>query len=235
MQTARSPGLPALGYHSAPLRANKCPPFVMHGNRHSYAWVSAAHETLRDTIVRMPYDAVTMPHFNQGLIRLLLTASLSVATGTTLHAQVDKAPAAVTNVFPGRQWERRAPADVLLDEAKLDAFRDLVGGRGCLVRHGYLVYSWGAFDQPHDVASALKPLYSYLMMQALAADKLKSLDARVAEYWQDQPAVREKIDHKDQQLTFRHLGFQTACLGYREAPVRLSTTTTPQWGSSGTL
>jgi CubicO group peptidase (beta-lactamase class C family) len=119
---------------------------------------------------------------------------------------------------PGQPWERRTPSDVMLDEAKLAEFRAIVGGRGCIVRHGYLVYAWGEFDQPHDVASALKPLYSYLMMQALATGKLSSLDARVVDFWPDQSAVREKTDHKDQQLTFRHLGFQTACLGYREAP-----------------
>ncbi|MEX2187266.1 MAG: serine hydrolase [Pirellulales bacterium] len=137
-------------------------------------------------------------------------------------AEADATPVAA-RVFPGRNWERREPADVSLDADKLAEFRDIVGGastasRGCIVRRGYLVYSWGDYDKPRDVASALKPFYSYLMMQALASGKLVSLDARVSDYWKDDPRVLGRMDHKDRGLTFRHLGFQTACLGYEEPP-----------------
>jgi len=41
---------------------------------------------------------------------------------------------------------------------KLDALRDLVGGRGCVVRHGFMVYSWGDQSKSSDVASAMKPV-----------------------------------------------------------------------------
>ncbi len=121
-------------------------------------------------------------------------------------------------VFPARHWQRRVPSDLGMDEAKLDQFRRLVGGQGCIVRHGYLVYRWGDFDRPHDVASALKPLYSYLLMQALAQGRLASMDAKVADFWREDANVAAHPDHPDQQLTFRHLGFQTACLGFREPP-----------------
>lgn len=128
------------------------------------------------------------------------------------------ATTAAAGVFPGRQWQRREPGEVGLDVGKLAEFRQIVGGRGCIVRRGYLVYSWGDYDKPHDVASALKPLYGYLMMQALASGKLTSLDARVADYWQDDPRIAAAKQHKDFSLTFRHLGFQTASVGYEEPP-----------------
>lgn len=45
------------------------------------------------------------------------------------------------NVFPEVQWERRTPAEVGLSRDKLDALKELVGGRGCVVRQGYMVFS----------------------------------------------------------------------------------------------
>ncbi|MCA9039419.1 MAG: serine hydrolase [Planctomycetaceae bacterium] len=121
-------------------------------------------------------------------------------------------------VFPGKEWERRSPEELGLDAEKLKEYREFVGGRGCIVRNGYLVESWGEYDRPHDVASAVKPFYSYLMIQALANGKLKSFDAPVANYWSDLPKIKESPGHSDLKLTFRHFGFQTACLGFTEAP-----------------
>lgn len=142
----------------------------------------------------------------------------ALATGnSTVHA-ADVSSAALPEVFPRESWERRDPDALGLDAAKLESFREIVGGRGCIVSRGYLVFSWGDFDRPHDVASALKPLYSYLMMQALATGKLASLDAPVADYWRDRPALAENPLHPDLGLTFRHLGFQTACLGFADPP-----------------
>lgn len=128
------------------------------------------------------------------------------------------ASTSTSRVFPGKEWQRRSPADVGLDETKLAEFRDIVGGRGCVVRRGYLVYSWRDYDKPHDIASALKPLYGYLLMQAVASGKLKDFDARVADFWQHDPRVRDAKNHKDLALSFRHLAFQTASLGYEEPP-----------------
>ena len=159
-----------------------------------------------------------MPHNPIRLITVALCTSWWLAAGAALWAQGDAASNANASTFPAAQWDRRSPSEVQLDETRLDEFRNSVGGSGCIVHQGYLVYTWGEFDQPHDIASAIKPLYCYLMLQALAAGKLSGLDAHVADFWPDQPAVRDETEHKDQQLTFRHLGFQTACLGYRERP-----------------
>ncbi|MEZ6048183.1 MAG: serine hydrolase [Planctomycetaceae bacterium] len=76
----------------------------------------------------------------------------------------------------------------------------------------------GEYDRPHDIASAAKPFYSYLMFQAVANGKLKSFDEPVAPYWSELPIVKQNTKHPDLKLTFRHFGFQTACLGFSEAP-----------------
>jgi len=157
----------------------------------------------------------------RGRIWTVVTALLLIGGQNWKLSAADKpSEPIVTAVFPGKTWERRSPAEVGLDAAKLKAFREFVGGRGCIVRHGYLVESWGEYDRPHDVASALKPFYSYLMMQAVASGKLKSFETPVADYWRELPSVKNANSHPDLELTFRHLGFQAACLGFTEAPGR---------------
>jgi len=48
------------------------------------------------------------------------------------------APAAAS--LPGAAWEERTPEAAGLSRDKLDALRDLAGGRGCVVRRGALAY-----------------------------------------------------------------------------------------------
>ncbi|MCA9264710.1 MAG: serine hydrolase [Planctomycetales bacterium] len=121
-------------------------------------------------------------------------------------------------VFPGKEWERRSAVDLGLDESKLKAFAEQAGGRGCVIKDGYLVYSWGDIGRIGDLASASKPLYSHLLLRAIELNKLESADDLVASY---EPCLREinaRLGHPDAALTFRHLAFQTASLGYLEPP-----------------
>ncbi|MEZ6054781.1 MAG: hypothetical protein R3C02_25990 [Planctomycetaceae bacterium] len=75
------------------------------------------------------------------------------------------------SAFPKEEWQSRSPEEVGLDAGKLKEFREFVGSRGCIVRHGYLVDSWGDYDRPHDISpTAIKPIYSYLMLQAVASE-----------------------------------------------------------------
>jgi len=67
--------------------------------------------------------------------------------------------------FPGATWAFKTPAELALDSAKLDAARDYIGGRGCVVRHGYMGYTWGDQSQRQDVASACKPWYSTFLFK----------------------------------------------------------------------
>src|SRR5881628_579135 len=71
--------------------------------------------------------------------------------------------AAGESVFPGATWESRAPDQLGLSREKLDALAALVGGRGCVVRHGYMAFAWGEQSKSSDVASAFKPLLSTLL------------------------------------------------------------------------
>ena len=44
---------------------------------------------------------------------------------------------AAKSVYPGRTLSLKAPVEGGLDAEKLKAFSEYVGGRGCVIRHGY--------------------------------------------------------------------------------------------------
>ncbi|MCD8534948.1 MAG: hypothetical protein LR011_09225, partial [Verrucomicrobia bacterium] len=117
-------------------------------------------------------------------------------------------------VFPGEEWEERSPEQAGLSLGGLQQFSQLVGGRGCVVRDGYLIYSWGDISRSADIASAGKPFYSHLLFRAIESGLLESADDSVLPF---QPCLNDlnaDLGYKDRLLTFRHLAFQTACLGY---------------------
>jgi CubicO group peptidase (beta-lactamase class C family) len=90
-----------------------------------------------------------------------------------------------------------------------------VGGRGCVVRHGYLVYTWGNAAKSSDVASAFKPVLSTLLFFAIQEGKLQGPDDRVFLF---EPRLKELNQGKDARITWRHLASQTSGYGLVEAP-----------------
>jgi CubicO group peptidase (beta-lactamase class C family) len=118
-------------------------------------------------------------------------------------------------VYPSTDWEKCSPQRVDLAADKLKALAKLVGGRGCVVRHGYLVYSWGDLAQSGDIASAVKPIISTLLFRAVQQQKVKSIDAKVADF---EPRLRDLNHGKDADMTWRHLASQTSGYGLTEAP-----------------
>jgi CubicO group peptidase (beta-lactamase class C family) len=138
---------------------------------------------------------------------LLASLSALVIASTTAHA--------VRPVTPGTHWAVRSPAELGLSLAKLDALRDLVGGEGCVIRHGYLAYQWGDVARSHDVASAVKPVISTLLLLAVQERRLKSVDDPVAAV---EPRLRTINGGKDAAITWRHLASQTSGYGLAEAP-----------------
>lgn len=122
------------------------------------------------------------------------------------------------NGFPGARWERVAPADAGLDSAALAAFRNYVGGRGCVVRCGRIVFTWGDFKRRGDVASAAKPVYAHFLFKALEDGRIAALDAPVLPLEPRLAHLNPRLNHKDRLITWRHLANQTSCYGVREKP-----------------
>jgi len=121
-------------------------------------------------------------------------------------------------VYPGERWEVKSPEEVGLDKAKLEDFRGYVRGRGCVVRHGYMVYTWGDFTRRGDVASAAKPVYAHFLFKALELGKIPSLDEEVSRYEPRLRKLNPELGHKDGHITWRHLATQTSCYGVSERP-----------------
>ena len=138
--------------------------------------------------------------------------------GVLLAIGVIAQSAAAEEVFPGKTWERKSPAEVGLDKSKLDAFARLAGGRGCIVRNGYLVYAWGNEKRRGDVASAAKPVYAHFLFKALEDGRIKSLDETATRYEPRLAKLNSKLGFPDAKIAWRHLANQTSCYGVTEAP-----------------
>jgi len=121
-------------------------------------------------------------------------------------------------VWPGRTWVTRAPTEVGMDPEKLAVFRDYVGGRGCVVRHGYMIYSWGSQSKRDYVYSAEKPWYTHFLWKALEDGKIPSLDQKVNVWEPRLNDINADLGHKDRNITWRHLANQTSCYGVRDNP-----------------
>lgn len=120
--------------------------------------------------------------------------------------------------WPGDAWERKAPKEVGLNVDQLNAFSKYVGGRGCVVRRGYLVYSWGNIAQRADVASAAKPFYAHFLWKAIEDGRIKSVDEEVVTWEPRLGAINRDLGFKDRAIRWRDLANQTSCYQLRERP-----------------
>jgi len=154
------------------------------------------------------------------LVGWMLPAKLSlifVHPGTA-RKEGQKRMHSIKPVYPGKTWATRAPTELGMDAAKLDAFRDLVGGRGCVVRYGYMSYTWGDVSKRADVASACKPWFSHFLFKALEDGKISSLDEKVAKWEPRLNILNNQLGYKDRNITWRHTANQISCYGITEPP-----------------
>lgn len=121
-------------------------------------------------------------------------------------------------VFPGKHWQLKSPRSVGLDATKLERFRQFVGGRGCVVRYGFLAYSWGDISRRDDIASACKPFYSHFLLKAVEDGKISSVDDLVVPWEPRLASLNQVLGFKDRRIRWRHLANQTACYGLVEKP-----------------
>jgi len=127
-------------------------------------------------------------------------------------AYIERKPGA-NETWPVPGWNRHTPAEVGLDQDKLVAMSELVGGDGVVIRYGHLVHSWGHASLSRDVASAMKPVLSILLLIALQEGLIESVDEPLIQY---EPRLAEV--HGGDQMTWRHLANQMSGYGLGEAP-----------------
>lgn len=118
-------------------------------------------------------------------------------------------------IFPAATWRTNTPAQAGLSAEKLELFRERVGGRGCVVRGGCMVYSWGDQAKSSDIASAFKPVLTTLLFIAIQEGRIANVDEPVARF---EPRLRDLNGGKDAAITWRHLASQTSGYGWSEKP-----------------
>ncbi len=115
-------------------------------------------------------------------------------------------------------WPTSAPSDVGLRPDRLEEYARFVGGRGCVVRHGRLVFSWGDAAKRADVASACKPWFTHFLLLAVAEGRIPSLDEPAHRHEPRLYDWNPELGFKERSITFRHLATQTSCYGLAERP-----------------
>lgn len=105
-----------------------------------------------------------------------------------------------------------------MDKAKLEELSAFLGGRGCVTRYGYMVYTWGDEKKRGDVASACKPVISHFLIVALERGMIPSLDEKVVRWEPRLNDINAELGYKDREITWRHLANQTSCYGVPERP-----------------
>ncbi|MEZ4224549.1 MAG: hypothetical protein R3B13_26600 [Polyangiaceae bacterium] len=124
----------------------------------------------------------------------------------------------VPGVVPGLAWTPKTPTEVGLTESALSSFSASIGGRGVVVKDGYLAYTWGNASQKGDIASAAKPIYGFFLFKAVEQKLLPSIDAKAAPLIPGLAALNPSLGNKDASISFRHFATQTSCYGVSEDP-----------------
>ena len=108
---------------------------------------------------------------------------------------------------------RRQLCALLAASGRLSGAAPDLGGRGCIVRNGETVSTWGDQTERRDVLSSAKPVLTTLLFFAIQEKKLRDLNDRIGNYGWD-------LAEKDRSMTFAHLTSMTSGYARPEAPGR---------------
>lgn len=115
------------------------------------------------------------------------------------------------SVFPGETWRMKSPTEGGLKSEPLQQLANDLGGRGCVIKDGYLVHEWGDTSERGDWLSSAKPVLSTLLFFAIEEGLVKSVDQPIVDFGWD-------LKEKDRGITFRHLGAMTSGYARPDAP-----------------
>ncbi|MCG3199922.1 MAG: hypothetical protein GHCLOJNM_04450 [bacterium] len=141
------------------------------------------------------------------ITRASKSAALCVATLFLLPC----APVSSEPVFPQAEWDRREPSALGMDAGLLDELAQTLGGRGCVIKDGSIVRSWGDQAEIGDWYSSAKPVLSTMLFFAIQEGLIEGVDQPVADFGWD-------LIPKDRGITFRHLGAMTSGYARPEGP-----------------
>lgn len=142
-----------------------------------------------------------------------LVASSAIAHPRPAHGLVDggleREPLGWT--FPSEEWSVVAPERFGLDRRLLQETAVELGGRGCVIKDGYLVGSWGDIRLKGGWFSSVKPLFSTMLFFAMQEGKVAGVDEPIARHgW--------RLTGKDRGICFHHLANMTSGYARPEPP-----------------
>lgn len=106
-------------------------------------------------------------------------------------------------VFPGVTWEYMKPESAGLKTEVLDTLAMLLAGRGCIVKDGYIVKTWGDPIEKNDWLSSVKPVFSTLLFFAIKEDLIPDVNYKIFNLgW--------NLHQKDKDIEFYHLANMTS-------------------------
>ncbi len=124
-------------------------------------------------------------------------------------------PPSKAATYPSEKWERKSPQELGVDEKQLQMLPPLISGNGCIVKNGYMIFSWGDISKSEDVASAFKPVLTTLLFIALQEGLISSIDEPISKYI---PELSMINNGKDSKITWYHLAMQISGYGLKEPP-----------------
>ena len=140
---------------------------------------------------------------------LALQALLFLQDAGTVDEEVQVADYGKT-VFPGKNWQTRAAAELCREPSYLDRFSNEVGGTGVIIKDGFLIKSWGNAAGRGMWASASKPVLTTLLFFAQQEGRV-DVDDKICRFI---PALKGK----DRLITFYHLANMTSGYARQEYP-----------------
>jgi CubicO group peptidase (beta-lactamase class C family) len=112
---------------------------------------------------------------------------------------------------PPADWPRRSPNELAMKADLLDQLAERLGGRGCVIKDGFVVKTWGDQALRTDLFSSAKPILSTLLFFAIEEGLVKGVDQPIADFgW--------PLSAKDRGITFRHLGSMSSGYARPEGP-----------------
>ena len=115
----------------------------------------------------------------KGFLAARLILFLATSTSTVPATDI---PGDALKRFPGKEWETKRPADLGFDEEALRRILPRVGIGGTIVRHGYVVATWGNQRTAVQTASMGKTFNATCLGLAVDAG-LVELDDLVRKTW----------------------------------------------------
>lgn len=124
-------------------------------------------------------------------------------------------PSSKAATYPSEKWEHKSPQELGVDGKKLQTLPRLINGNGCVIKNGYMIFSWGDISKSEDVASAFKPVLTTLLFIALQEGLISSIDEPISKYV---PELSKINNGKDSKITWYHLAMQISGYGLKEPP-----------------